>query len=32
LFDKTELEQALSTGAASITEEPSRNQLLLFDF
>jgi hypothetical protein len=32
LFEKTQLEQALSLGSASVAEEQSRNQLLLFDF
>jgi hypothetical protein len=32
LFEKTQLEQALSDDAGPITDEQSRNQLLLFDF
>jgi len=32
LFEKTQLEQALSGETSPISEEPSRNQLLLFDF
>lgn len=32
LFEKTQLEQALSDGATSKAEEQPRNQLLLFDF
>jgi hypothetical protein len=32
LFEKTELEQALSDAASLTREEQSRNQLLLFDF
>jgi hypothetical protein len=32
LFEKTQLEQALSNGAFPVEEERSRNQLLLFDF
>jgi hypothetical protein len=32
LFEKTQLEQALSEAVSPMSEEQSRNQLLLFDF